>query len=93
MKKLMKNRVKTMIVVFTFLFVLSLVIGLIFYFKQDKEIRYSLVSGVGDLKELLKGDIRFIILYLLFYYLIKEEKIETTNFARARINKKTNSRR
>lgn len=70
MKKLMKNRVKTMIVVFTFLFGLSLVIGLIFYFKQDKEIRYSLVSGVGDLKELLKGDINNIFSHIILIFLL-----------------------
>ena len=70
MKKLMKNRVKTMIVVFTFLFGLSLVIGLIFYFKQDKEIRYSLVSGVGDLKSLLNGGINNIFSHLILIILL-----------------------
>ena len=82
MKKLGKNKVKTMMVVFTFLFGLSLVIGLIFYFRQEKEIRYSLVSGIGDLKTLLNGNINnvfshvflIILLYLasisvIFYFM------------------------
>ncbi len=71
MKKTKKSKVKTMIVVFTFLFGISLLIGLIFYFKQSKEVRYSLVSGVGDLKNLLNGSINnlfsHIILIILLY--------------------------
>ncbi len=82
MKKLKKNKVKTMIVVFTFLFGISFIIGIIFYFHQTKEVRYSLVSGIGELKNLLNGHINnvfshiflIILLYLasisvVFYFL------------------------